>query len=475
MYKILNAFLLTISISAFAQESTAPKIHGADIYGAKPNRPFLYKIPATGAKPIEYSVLGLPQGLTLDKYTGIISGISPTKNNYTTRLIAKNNFGTDTLKFDIKVGDELSLTPAMGWNSWNVFGLRVTDKDIRNAADVMVSTGLIDHGWGYINIDDGWESDERKPDGEIATNSKFPDLTALSDYIHSKGLKFGIYSSPGARTCGGFLGSLNHEEQDLKTYEKWGVDYLKYDLCSYTMRTFLVKKNLQKPYILMNQFIQNSNRDIVYSLCQYGLGKVWKWGKEVGGNSWRTTGDIVDTWASVNRLLNKQKKLAAYASPGHWNDPDMLVLGVVGWNNDSRKCRLTEAEQQLHFGMWSMLASPLLLGCDLTKIDSFTMSLITNDDIIALNQDRLGKQAEFLYEKEHIQVWRKLLSDGTFAIAVINLNATETTTQLNLDKVTNMKFTSAKNLWTKNTVLINENKIPISILAHGIAQFKLNK
>jgi hypothetical protein len=475
MHKIFNAFLLSISISAFAQESTAPKIHGADIYGAKPNRPFLYKIPATGTKPMEYTVLGLPQGLTVDKNTGIISGVTPAKNNYNTQLIAKNNFGADTLSFDIKVGEELSLTPAMGWNSWNVFGLRVTDKDIRNAADVMVSTGLIDHGWGYINIDDGWESEERKPDGEIATNSKFPDLTALSDYIHSKGLKFGIYSSPGSRTCGGFLGSLNHEEQDIKTYEKWGVDYLKYDLCSYTVRTFLVKKNLQKPYIFMNQFIQNSNRDIVYSLCQYGLGKVWKWGKEVGGNSWRTTGDIVDTWASVNRLLNKQKKLSAYASPGHWNDPDMLVLGIVGWNNDSRKCRLTEAEQQLHFGMWSMLASPLLLGCDLTKIDSFTMSLITNDDIIALNQDRLGKQAAFVFEREDIQVWSKPLADGSTAIGIINLGTKEKTTSVKLDKISSTQYSTSKNLWNKQIATIKDNSISATIPSHGIVQFKLSK
>jgi hypothetical protein len=367
------AYTLLFLLLASAVFGQKPQIHGPDIYGARPNRPFLFKIPATGAQPMAYDVIGLPVGLQLDKTTGIITGSCANIGIYQTIVLVKNDAGIDTSFFDIQIGN-VALTPAMGWNSWNVFGLRVTDKDIRNAADVMVSSGLINHGWSYINIDDGWESAERLPNGEIAANSKFPDMVALSDYIHSKGLKFGIYSSPGPKTCGGYLGSLDHEEQDIKTYEKWGVDYLKYDLCSYVWQTKGLKKEaIQAPYILMNKFIQNSNRDIIYSLCQYGLANVWEWGGSVGGNSWRTTGDIVDTWASVQRLLNKQKKLAPYAQPGHWNDPDMLEVG-----NGAMKYH----EYEAHFSFWCLLAAPLMAGNDLRNMSDSIKNILLNKHLL---------------------------------------------------------------------------------------------
>lgn len=473
MKYIIALFLFAVSCSLFSQ-SQKPVIHGPDVYGAKPNHPFLYKIPATGPGPLQYGVAGLPEGLTLDRNTGIISGTPTQPGIYQTVIGVKNGYGIDTLILEIQIGNMIALTPPMGWNSWNVFGLRVTDKDIRNAADMIDSLGLINHGWTYINIDDGWEAAERLPNGEIAPNDKFPDMVALSDYIHSKGLKFGIYSSPGPKTCGGYLGSYQHEEQDLKTYEKWGVDYLKYDLCSYLWKTKgVTKKAVQEPYILMNKHIQAANRDIVYSLCQYGFADVWEWGRQVGGNSWRTTWDIVDTWKSVNKLLNKQKKLASYAGPGGWNDPDMLVLGVVGWNNDSRKCRLTEDEQRLHFTMWSMLCSPLLLGCDLTKIDPFTMSLITNDDIIALNQDRLGKQAVLVQEKGGIQVWKKELFNGDVAIAFCNLTGKGKFTNYTLggDKT----YTRSKDLWTGAISTFGSNKLSVAVPSHGVVCVRVSK
>lgn len=475
MKQLLVTLLGLAFINAIAQTAEKPQIHGPDVYGVKPGHPFLYKIPATGAQPIIYTVIGLPDGLSYDANTGIITGNANTAGVYQTIVIAKNGVGADTLIFDIQVG-AIALTPAMGWNSWNVFGLRVTDKDIRDAADMIVSTGLINHGWSYINIDDGWEAAERLPNGEIAANDKFPDMVALSDYIHSKGLKFGIYSSPGPKTCGGYLGSYQHEEQDIKTYEKWGVDYLKYDLCSYLWKTKgVTKKAIQEPYILMNKYIQAANRDIIYSLCQYGMADVWEWGREVGGNSWRTTWDIVDTWKSVNKLLNKQKKLAPYAGPGGWNDPDMLVLGVVGWNTDSRKCRLTEDEQRLHFTMWSMLCSPLLLGCDLTKIDPFTMSLITNDDIIALNQDRMGKQAVLIEEKGGIQVWKKELANGDIALAFCNLGKKGKFSSYDITKASDTKYTHSKDLWTGLNTLLTNNKLSLAIPSHGVVCVRLSK
>lgn len=477
MRSILFFFFLIAFTKSFSGSSPAAEIHGADIYGARPNRPFLYKIPATGNAPLSFKAVNLPKGLTLNASSGIISGTVADTGIYTTTLIAANDLGADSLKFEIRIGNEISLTPAMGWNSWNVFGLRVTDKDIRNAADVMVSTGLINHGWSYINIDDGWESPERLANGEISSNNKFPDLAALSDYVHSKGLKFGIYSSPGPRTCGGYLGSYQHEEQDIKTYERWGVDYLKYDWCSYTrvsgLKDLFMEKRSKLPYQKMSPFLLNAKRDIVYSICQYGFGHIERWGKEVGGNSWRTTGDIVDTWSSVKKILNKQKKLSSYAAPGHWNDPDMLVLGIVGWNTDSRKCRLSEDEQRLHFSMWSMFASPLLLGCDLTKIDSFTMSLISNDAVIALNQDKLGKQAVLVKQMNKIQVWKKELSDGSMAIAVINLGKKAKTYNLDLHSIAGKNYTTAVDLWTNQKSVIKNNETASLISSHGIYLIKI--
>jgi hypothetical protein len=476
--KAVTFFLfINIIFICFIKAEVSPKIHGADIYGAKPGTPFLYKIPTTGKTPIIYNILNLPKGLKVDHNTGIITGSISDTGTYPTSIIAKNDIGADTLNFEIIIGDKISLTPAMGWNSWNVFGLRVTDKDIRDAADRMVSSGLINHGWSYINIDDGWESPKRNKDGEISSNNKFPDMVALSDYIHSKGLKFGIYSSPGPKTCGGYLGSYKHEEQDIKTYEKWGVDYLKYDWCSYTRVSGLVdiyiEKKAMKPYEYMGEFIRNSKRAIVYSICQYGLGNVKKWGKLVGGNSWRTTGDIVDTWRSVSKILRKQNKWASSSSLGHYNDPDMLVLGQVGWNNDSRKCRLTENEQRLHFSMWSMFNSPLLLGCDLTKIDSFTMSLLTNDNVIALNQDRLGKQAELVKKYKNIQIWKKELADGSIGIAIVNLNRHQKKYIFNMNTITNKNYPTATDLWTNKPIEIINNHMDVTVPSHGVLLLKL--
>jgi hypothetical protein len=478
---IALGFFLSIVFPSWAQQNQSPKINGADIYGARPNHPFLYKIPATGTSPVKFDVLNLPEGLTLDENLGIISGITPEKGNYATQLIAKNEWGADTLIFEIRSGDAIALTPAMGWNSWNVFGLRVTDQDIRNAADMLVNSGLINHGWTYINIDDGWESAERLTNGEITGNEKFPDMVALSEYIHSKGLKFGIYTSPGPKTCGGYLGSYQHEAQDIKTYEKWNVDYLKYDWCSYMkpkvggFSDLFREEKSKAPYLKMSLFILNANRDIVYSICQYGFGNVEKWGKEVGGNSWRTTLDIVDTWRSVSKILNKQKELAPYASLGHYNDPDMLVLGVVGWNKDSRMCRLTEEEQRLHFSMWSMFASPLLLGCDLTKIDSFTMKLITNDDIIALNQDKLGQQATLIDQKNKIQVWKKELSNQSIAVAIVNLSKKEKKHSLSLSEVSAENYSKITDLWSKQTATPKQNRVETNIPSHGVVVLKLER
>ena len=308
-----------------------PRINGASMVGVRPGHPFLFKIAVTGAKPMTYGITGLPDGLALNPMTGVISGKLGT-GTYLLHLSAVNPSGRAVKDLRVVVGDQIALTPAMGWNSWNCWGLSVSDPKVRAAADAMKRSGLINHGWTYINMDDGWERDTRDAKGEVVPNGKFPDMPKMTAYIHSLGLKVGIYSSPGPKTCGGFLGSYQHEEQDAQTYAKWGIDYLKYDWCSYgEIAPKPTADELKKPYLLMSSALAGVNRDILFSLCQYGWGDVWKWGGSVGGNSWRTTGDINDSWASLSGIGFRQDVCAPYTRPGNWNDPDMLVVGRVGW------------------------------------------------------------------------------------------------------------------------------------------------
>lgn len=414
----INPYILTPA------SSPMPAINCASVFGVRPGSPFLFKIAATGEKPLQYSAVNLPVGLILDPKTGIIKGSVAKRGDYKLHFVVKNRLGIAKKEFIIKCGDLLALTPPMGWNSWNCWGLSVSDIKVRASAQALIDKGLADHGWTYMNIDDGWELSKRKDDGEIFANEKFPDMKALGDWLHSNGLKFGIYSSPGSLTCGGYLGSYQHEMQDATTYHNWGIDYLKYDWCSYENIHGGKDSSLasyKKPYELMGQVLRKQPRDIVYSLCQYGMKSVWQWGNEVDGNCWRTTGDIEDSWESLKNIGFSQNKQWPFAKPGRWNDPDMLIVGDVGWGENLHPSRLTPDEQYTHISLWCLLSAPLLIGCDISKMDDFTLSLLTNDEVIALNQDRLGRQAKQVIKKDAYQVWVKELSDGNKAIGIFNL------------------------------------------------------
>lgn len=404
-------------------ESPRPRLNGASVLGARPGSPVYYRIAATGRGPLAYEVRDLPAGLQFDAARAVIHGKAPAAGEYRIGLGVRNALGAAQGTLTLKVGELLALTPPMGWNSWNVYGLLVDADKVRKVADAMIDTGLAAHGWTYINIDDGWEATERAADGSILTNAKFPDLAALSGYLHERGLRFGIYSSPGPRTCGRFLGSLDHERQDADSYAGWGVDYLKYDLCSYE-DTKLPKEptvaDHQAPYRLMGAALAAQSRDIVFSLCQYGNADVWKWGGEVRGNLWRTTGDIEDSWRSVREIMASQEKSAPYAAPGHWNDPDMLVVGQVGWGGSLHPSRLTPDEQYSHIALWSLLAAPLLLGNELTQLDAFTKNLLVNDEVIAIDQDPAGHAARKLWAQDGWEIWARELADGRQAVGVFN-------------------------------------------------------
>ncbi len=346
------------------------------------------------------------------------------------KLTAANGLGKDQRDLRISVGDNICLTPPMGWNSWNCWACAVDDAKVRTSADAMISSGLAEHGWTYINIDDCWEvkpdakeeallGEPRDPDGMINTNKRFPDMNALSDYVHGKGLKLGIYSSPGPKTCAGFTATYKYEEKDARRWGGWGIDYIKYDWCSYgDIAKDQSLPELKKPYFTMRAALDKVKRDIVFSLCQYGMGNVWEWGAEVGGNCWRTTGDIGDTWGSMAEIGFNQNGHEKFVGPGHWNDPDMLVVGLVGWGPELHPTHLAPDEQYTHISLWSMLSSPLLIGCDLARLDPFTLNLLTNDEVLAVNQDPLGKPAGRISDDNGKQIWARDLEDGSKAVGL---------------------------------------------------------
>ncbi|HTV47338.1 MAG TPA: putative Ig domain-containing protein [Phycisphaerae bacterium] len=424
-----------------------PALHGPRITGGTPGRPFLFKVPYTGQGTVRVSAENLPAGLSISE-DGIISGTTPDAGEYLVALTVASALGSATRKLKIVAGDhKLALTPQMGWNSWNSFAAQVKAENIRQSADAMVASGLAAKGYAYVNIDDTWEG-VRDSNGNITANQKFGDMKALGDYVHAKGLKFGIYSSPGPTTCNGrggappyhgkYAGSYQHEIQDARTYAEWGVDYLKYDWCSY--RQFVkdteaaIPANWPKfitPYALMQQGLNESGRDILFSLCQYGLAKPWLWapGSPVFGNSWRITGDIRDKWASILKEgFITNAPLYPYAGPGHWNDPDMLVVGRLGWGR-LRPSGLTKWEQVTHITLWCMQSAPLLIGCDMSVLDPFTIDVLTNTEVLDVSQDVLGKQAvPVKVDNEAMtQIYAKPLWDGTYAVALFNLSPRTTT------------------------------------------------
>jgi alpha-galactosidase len=303
----------------------------------------------------------------------------------------------------------LAQRPPMGWNSWNKFHTGINDKLIREIADAMVASGMQKAGYSYVNIDDGWEAD-RDDQGNIRPNSRFPDMKALADYVHGKGLKLGIYSSPGFRTCAGFEGSLNHEAQDARTFAAWGIDYLKYDWCT----AVLAYKNeqMRAAYQKMGEALAAAGRPIVYSLCQYGREHVETWGAAVGGNLWRTTGDISDNWDKMSSIgFEKQQKLEGFAGPGHWNDPDMLEIGNGGMSED---------EYRTHMSLWAMLAAPLIAGNDLRSMTPAVRDILIQPEVIAIDQDPLGRQGKQVAKAADAEIWVRPLEHDARAVALFN-------------------------------------------------------
>jgi alpha-galactosidase len=367
----------------------------------------------------------------------------------------------------------LAATPPMGWNSWNLFAGRVNDADVRAAADAMVSSGMKDAGYIYVNIDDTWQG-QRDAQGNIHANSKFPNMKALADYVHSKGLKIGIYSGPGAQTCAKYAGSLGHEAQDAKTYADWGFDYLKYDLCSFRQnmdqeapndpakRTQMMKDAYEK----MHKALLATGRPIVYSFCQYGWDAVWEWGPSLGANLWRTTGDINPTWDRMTLIGFSQAGLSKYAGPGHWNDPDMLEVG---------NGKLTLDENRLHMSLWALLAAPLLAGNDLSKMKPETAQILTNREVIAIDQDSLGKQGDRVSEVGPVEIWAKPLKGGAKAIGLFNRDDTALPITLKLSDVGFTAGAKAHDVWEAKDLGKLQGTYTAIVPRHGVVLLVLTK
>jgi alpha-galactosidase len=357
----------------------------------------------------------------------------------------------------------LARTPPMGFSTWNHFATRIDDGTIRAVADALVATGMRDAGYVYVNIDDGWQG-ERGADGVLRPNQKFPDMKALADHLHAHGLKLGIYTSPGPKSCAGFEGSYGHEEQDARTFAAWGVDYLKYDWCS----AGLIYDDAEMPaaYLKMAEAIRATGRPMVYSICQYGRADVWKWGAGVGGNLWRTTGDIADRWDVMSAIGFEQDELAPFTGPGRWNDPDMLEVGNGG---------MTAAEYRTHISLWAMLAAPLIAGHDVRSSSAETIALLTNRDVIAIDQDPLGRPGKRVVRRGPLEVWTRPLEGNRAAVALFNRGEATAAVAASFAELGIDRPASATDVWGQRSLGLLEGNVSADVEPHGVVLLVLQR
>jgi alpha-galactosidase len=362
----------------------------------------------------------------------------------------------------------LAKTPPMGWNTWNKFACDISDPLIRQAADALVSSGMRDAGYQYLVIDDCWQT-SRNPDGNIiADPHRFPaGIKPVADYVHSKGLKFGIYSDAGTGTCENRPGSRGYEYQDARAYASWGVDYLKYDWCNHGTQ------DSRASYALMRDALQKSGHPIVFSLCEWGSTQPWLWAKDVG-NLWRTTGDIVDKWQTGKKddflgfvdILDLHNGLESYAGPGHWNDPDMLEVGNGG---------MSDTEYKAQFSLWAILAAPLMAGNDIRSMAPGIRDILTNKEVIAVDQDPLGLQGRRVRDDGDLEVWAKQLVDGSRAVALLNRGGTEKRMTVNWTDLGYPAHVQARvrDLWAGRDHGIAKESFSASVPSHGVVMLKI--
>jgi len=427
-----------------------------------------------------FAATGLPSGLTLDETTGIITGQIDEAGTFRVGLSATNTYGTASAELTLIIGEELALTPPMGWNSWNVFGANIDEETIKGIADAMVASGMKDVGYQYVCIDDFWHGG-RDQDGNLYPDPvKFPNgIKAVGEYVHAKGLKLGIYSDAGTNTCGGMPGSFGYEEQDAQTFASWAVDYLKYDYC-YAPED---QSTAIQRYTHMGQALRSTGRSIVFSICEWGVRQPWLWAASAGGNLWRTTGDVRDTWLSTDgwslgilNILDLQVGLEQYARRGHWNDPDMLVIGLYGRGAvtppDGHPPG-NDTEYRSQMTLWCLLAAPLLAGNDLRTMNATTRETLTNPEVIAVNQDALGRQARRVVREPDYEVWVKELEDDAKALGILNRRAITMQVTVTWSELEISGRFRVRDLWRKRDLGEHEDSIRVSVAGHETTLLRL--
>ncbi|MDR2472410.1 MAG: NPCBM/NEW2 domain-containing protein [Tannerella sp.] len=473
--------------------AAVPRINGAKITGASAGKPFLFTIAATGERPMKFTAENLPEGLSLHAETGVITGVCNHQKAYRVPIAASNGAGTCRDTLEIVIGGGLAPTPHMGWNSWYIYQLGITQDIMERSAKALYDHGLVNFGYAYVNIDDGWEikrnSDDpviggplRHPDGTIRTNLNFPDMKKMTDYIHSLGLKAGLYSSPGPFTCGRYAGSFEHEEQDVKTFAQWGFDFLKYDWCTYQNRREAIDgplDDLKKPYLLISKFLSEASRDIVLNMCQYGMGDVWKWGKDVGGHSWRTAGDLGHNTQELSTAMFNvgffQEQIREYSGPNGWNDPDYLLFGNI-WDWKNSKVVPSPFSPSEHYScmtLWCMMAAPLIFSGEIIALDDFTKNVLCNAEVIDVNQDKLGKPGYSIYKRDFIEIWKKDLSDGNTAIAVFNRRPLSAKVKVDWKELGYEGKYMLRDLWRQKDLGTTSKVGSFDIPSHGCIMLKI--
>ncbi len=474
------------------KDSGLPRINGASVFGVRPGSPFLFSVAASGARPMSFSAEGLPEGLSLNAADGRISGVIKSKEprSYEVALSVSNGLGRASGKLKIVVGDAICLTPPMGWNSWNCWAAGVSQEKVLSSASAMVEKGLASYGWTYVNIDDGWQGARGGEFNAIQPNRKFPDIKALAGRIHGMGLKFGVYSTPWKGSYAGYIGgSCDNEDgsyawmkgkaakdsswrvpkdnysfgrvsfakADAAQWAAWGVDFLKYDW-----------NPLDVEHVSeMSSALRGSGRDIAYSLSNSASFQL-AGSFAALASLWRTTGDITDTWESVSRIGFSQDRWGKFAGPGHWNDPDMLVVGKLGWGR-LRPTKLTPDEQYSHLSLWCLLAAPLLLGCDLSQLDEFTLALLSNPEVLAIDQDALGSQGHRVKaSSEQTQVWAKPLEDSSLAVGLFNLAEEPQAVSFSWSELGLSGPCKLRDLWRRSDIGVFQDGFQAEVRPHGV-------
>lgn len=506
--------------------SSSPRINGAKIFGVRPGAPFLFKVAATGAKPLEYAASGLPTGLGLDRHTGLISGRLSAPGTHRVLLRVRNASGMAERPLRIVVGEEISLTPPMGWNSWYSWSESVSQANVTAATEAMVATGLIDHGWSYINLDDCWQGVRGGPHGAIQPNGKFPDIAALSARIHALGLKFGLYSTIWMGSYAGFIGgsapspdgdyssldlvpsadrlqpaqifgrypgSIQRQaaqagpfmltDRDAWQYAEWGVDFVKYDWRNWRFteppgpanpKRELRPKSSDSIDRLARE-LRATGRDIVLSLSPISdVENREQLPRQV--QLWRITKDITPSWEALS-LNFELGDWHAFTRPGHWCDPDMLQIGAIGVpnarNRTLKPTPLTPDEQYTQMSLWCLLAAPLLLSCDLVELDPFTLGLISNDEVIDIDQDPLGVAAKRVHRSGDTEVWRKPLEDGSIAVGLFNRGPTPARMTATWSDLGLAGPQRVRDLWRQRDVASDHGPFVADVASHGVVLVRI--